>query len=140
MNKVCNRLLGIGVVIATTTSFAHADTVSDTQVFGSSTLPISSILNLATFDTGLGTLTGIQLELSVTYTGNITIFNPTNGPLNVNSALAETQFTATGPDTTNIGPVPCHFDLYRPDDGKLWLHQYRGNNGQPNSNGKHCSS
>ena len=105
MNKVCSRLFGAGAMLVAATSLSHAATTTTQVNFGPLAVPITTAVNLPTFNAALGTLTGIQLTLSIKYNGNISVFNPTPGSLTLNSASSTTSFTATGPGTTTVGPV-----------------------------------
>ncbi len=115
MNRKLSGMMSVAVLgLALGASTARADTVTYSSTFGSSgsplTIPVNSSVTLTKFDSSLGTLTGVQLQLVTNATVSATIYNFGSGPANYSNVIGKTTETATGPNgttTTNtimVGP------------------------------------
>jgi hypothetical protein len=62
----------------------------------------TSQVNLTKFNTNLGTLTGVTLELDPTAHAIEQIINLTGGPATFSNAMTTVGFTLTGPDGTHV--------------------------------------
>lgn len=86
-------LLAAGSANALTISYSHNTPLSS--------VPFSDTFNLQLFDTTLGSLTGITIDLVSNVTGQVDIFNGTGSAQSFTNASAIAPVTVTGPAATS---------------------------------------
>jgi hypothetical protein len=86
-------MLAAGSANALTISYSHNTPLSS--------VPFSDTFNLQLFDTNLGTLTGVTIDLVSNVTGQVDIFNNTGSAQSFTNASAIVPVTVTGPSSTS---------------------------------------
>lgn len=81
--------------------------VSSSVTLNSSTF---STLNLAKFDTSLGTLVSVNLQYGISFSGTSVTLNNTSGGSVDGAAHLITGFTRLNPGTFNFGNIPAYLD------------------------------
>lgn len=99
MNKVFG-LAALGVAALAASPVAAATIPYTTPVFGQLAVPFNQSFTLPSFDTSLGTLTGVTLSFSASGTVNAIVTNTGSAAVNVSNVVASTTITASGPGST----------------------------------------
>lgn len=90
---------------------AKGDLITLDQTFGPASIPDSPAsatftFNFAQFDQSLGTLTGVQIDVTSHLTAEIDVFNFGGTPKPFSNATATTTATVSGPDaSSNTSPI-----------------------------------
>ncbi len=85
--------------------WAHADTRTLTYTIGTENAPYTYTFVLDSFNTADGTLTGVELSVTNTYTVSATVNNPTSGSVNYKKATASVKLmvdVTADPATLNV--------------------------------------
>jgi hypothetical protein len=79
---------------------ASAGTITQTVSYTGGSPPFTDVLTFNKFNTALGTLTSVSIELSETSTLSSSVFNSTSSAVSFSNATTSATVTATGPDST----------------------------------------
>lgn len=109
-SKAVAALLSVGAIALAATPPADAATVSFSYSFASSSAPsVTDNFGLQLFNPNLGTLTGVDITLSATITGQVSIQNFTGSAQNFTNASSSVPVTVTGPAGTIITSTASAF-------------------------------
>jgi hypothetical protein len=89
-------------LLGASAGIASASMISFTANVPNETSPFTEMFALQGFDTTQGTLTGVNIAMTVTGTPSISIFNTTGASQHFTNGSSSTPITVTGPDTTSV--------------------------------------
>jgi len=101
-------LVGLGLAIGTS---ANAQVIVQTFTIPTQSVPFNINFTFNKFDSSLGTLGLVQLDLATSITAEVDVFNSTNTPQNFTNDTASIPVTLTGPGpvtetaTATAGPI-----------------------------------
>lgn len=90
-------ILGIAAGLLAVGGLSQADTITQTLNIGTNAPSFTTNLPYNLFDSNLGTLTGVTVELTTASTATVTIANLTGTPQSYTNASAVFPLTVTGP-------------------------------------------
>lgn len=97
--KVFLPMLAVGLAVG---GAASAATVSFTHTIAATPVPFTSNFTLSSFNTALGTLTGVEIVVDDTSVATVDIFNLNSTTESFTDASATVPLTVTGPDGSMI--------------------------------------
>ena len=100
-HRILTPTLGAGLLLlGGSFTRANALTLMYSQTIPTAAVPYTYNFTLPTFDSTLGTLTGVTIDLSTSATAEVDVFNATGSSQSFTNAFANLPITVTGPDTS----------------------------------------